>query len=145
MRYRPKKHTVEQVSAALGRVIRRYGLERGIREQQAIAVWPEVVGPALARVTEPLFLNQGRLVVRVDGSSWHAELHHLLPQLLGQLNKQLDTPVAEIKLRAGRVQRESKPVARLVQVKEVPQHSVETCVQRAQAAAQRQKKPFDTP
>lgn len=138
---RPRKKVVEPAGAVLDRVLRRAGLEAGVREQRAITLWPQVVGAALARVTEALYLRQGRLVVRVEGASWRSELHHLLPQLLQRLNRQLESPIREIKLTAGRVDRSQRPAdappAPPPQRPAAAEESVASAVERARLASVR--------
>jgi len=95
---RPIRSQPVTAASALEQLLRRQGLFDEMRKQRAVAVWPEVVGPALARVSEPLFLDQGTLVVRVSSPTWRTELHHLLPALLERLNRELDTPLQAIRL-----------------------------------------------
>jgi len=107
MARRPRKTSAERAGGVLERVLRRSGLHTGLRERRALSLWPEVIGPALTRVTEPLYLSQGTLVVRVSSSSWRAELHHLLPELLAKLNARLEQPLQGVRLVAGPIRQPS--------------------------------------
>lgn len=53
------------------------------------AVWAEVVGPAVAAVTEPTAERGGALVVRCESSVWAQELEMMGPQLLAKLRERL--------------------------------------------------------
>lgn len=99
---RPHRPKPLSAAVALEQMLRRQGLFDEMRKQRAVAIWPDVVGPALARVSEPLFLDQGTLVVRVGSPTWRTELHHLLPTLLERLNRELDAPLQAIRLVARR-------------------------------------------
>ncbi|MBN2361392.1 MAG: DUF721 domain-containing protein [Deltaproteobacteria bacterium] len=110
MQRRPVRTKPVTAAAALEQMLRRQGLFDEMRAQRAIAVWPELAGPALARVSEPLFIDQGTLVVRVGSPTWRTELHHLLPTLLERINQQLETPLRAIRLVA---RRPSRPIDRI--------------------------------
>lgn len=88
--------------------LRRHGLYEKVREQQAIVLWPQIVGPALDRVTQAVQLRDGTLLVRVQGAVWRSELHHMLPQLLERLNERLNKPLREIHLLSGAVSTKDK-------------------------------------
>jgi Dna[CI] antecedent, DciA len=51
------------------------------------AVWPQVVGPELARRTEVVGVEGGTLRVRVPDASWRKVLHRMQPQILGRLHE----------------------------------------------------------
>ena len=58
-----------------------------IRQAGVIPEWPELVGPQIARVTEPLSVTpQGTLFVAVQTNAWMTELSLLEPELLKKLN-----------------------------------------------------------
>jgi len=94
--------------------LRRHGLYEKVREQQAIVLWPQIVGPALDRVTQALQLREGTLLVRVQGAVWRSELHYMLPQLLQRLNDKLNKPLREIHLLSGGVDKNDKDNRRTV-------------------------------
>ena len=53
----------------LGQLLRRYKLEAGLRRGRVLALWPEVAGEMLARLTEPLKLERGELLVRAESAA----------------------------------------------------------------------------
>ena len=55
---------------------------------QLMADWPDVVGPALASVTQPLRLSAGTLTLGCAGPV-AMELQHLAPELIGRINAHL--------------------------------------------------------
>lgn len=75
----------------------------GARVEQAgiIPEWAELVGPTIARVTEPIAIAQdGTLFVAVRTNAWMSELSLMEPQLLGELNRKSGRPpVARIRWR----------------------------------------------
>lgn len=61
---------------------------------QIMADWPELVGPALAAVTQPLRLASGTLTLACAGPV-AMELQHLAPQLAGRINAALGRVAVE--------------------------------------------------
>ena len=61
---------------------------------QIMADWPELVGPALAAVTQPLRLASGTLTLACSGPV-AMELQHLAPQLAGRINAALGRMAVE--------------------------------------------------
>jgi len=53
----------------LGQLLKRYKLEAGLRRGRVLALWPEIAGEMLARLTEPLKLERGELLVRVENAA----------------------------------------------------------------------------
>ncbi len=61
---------------------------------QLMADWPDVVGPALAAVTQPLRLTAGTLTLACSGPV-AMELQHLAPELVGRINAHLGRAAVE--------------------------------------------------
>jgi predicted nucleic acid-binding Zn ribbon protein len=58
-----------------------------IRQAHIIPDWAQLVGPQIAKVTEPLSVTpQGTLFVAVQTNAWMTELSLLEPELLKKLN-----------------------------------------------------------
>ena len=53
----------------LGQLLKRYKLEAGLRRGRVLALWPEIAGEMLARLTEPLKLERGELLVLVENAA----------------------------------------------------------------------------
>ena len=67
---RPANSTNELVPA----VMKRLGLEQRLQQSQVFYLWPNIVGPDIARHTQPVSLRAGLLVVAVDHPVWLQEL-----------------------------------------------------------------------
>lgn len=86
---RRKVRTPEDLTLILPRVIRKLGLERGIKQQKALELWKEVAGKPISDKTTPLEVSDGILKVRVKDSIWRQELYFLKEELKDKLNKSL--------------------------------------------------------
>jgi predicted nucleic acid-binding Zn ribbon protein len=75
------------VADALSAYLKQSGLRGRVEQNEVVAQWPSLVGPRIARVTEPLHVTaDGVLFVAVKSSAWIAELSLLEPELLRALN-----------------------------------------------------------
>lgn len=74
-------------------------LDRRLQEAEAVVRWDATVGPAIAKHSRALRVEDGVLWVEVDHPVWKSELHHRKRQVLDLLNggdpKKGLTPAAE--------------------------------------------------
>lgn len=64
-------------------------LAQGLREQDALSAWPQIVGPAIAAHSDAVALAQGVLLIGVDSSVWAQELSMLRPKILAAFEERL--------------------------------------------------------
>lgn len=65
-------------------------LGRGMPAERRLAtVWPDVVGPEVARNAQPRTFRAGRLVVATSSSVWAQTLQHMAGDILPRLNEAL--------------------------------------------------------
>jgi predicted nucleic acid-binding Zn ribbon protein len=74
-----------RIGDVLPSVLKRLGLEQRFKEQEVLALWPDVVGPELASRTRATRIDKGVLYVRVDHGAWMQELHFIEKELVGKL------------------------------------------------------------
>lgn len=84
----PRKRRPRRVSDVIGDVLSQAGVADRIAQARVIPDWPALVGPQIARVTEPMSVTpQGTLFVAVTTNAWMTELSLLEPDLLKRLNE----------------------------------------------------------
>lgn len=89
-----KKRRPKKISDVMGEMLTSSGISDRIAQASIIPDWPKLVGPQIAKVTEPLSITrQGTLFVAVTTNAWMTELSLMEPELLRRLNE-----------RAGRLQ-----------------------------------------
>jgi predicted nucleic acid-binding Zn ribbon protein len=83
-----KKKTVPvPLSDALTSYFKHAGLTKRVQQAGIIEEWAELVGPQIARVTEPDSITpDGMLRVRVATAAWANELSLMSPRILARLN-----------------------------------------------------------
>jgi predicted nucleic acid-binding Zn ribbon protein len=74
-------------------LVRELGIAPKMAQYDVIAAWPEVVGPQIARVTEPQRMENGVLYVSVATSTWRAELAMKRLDLIERMNVHIGTRV----------------------------------------------------
>ena len=89
------------VAEALRSFLEASGLAGRVAQAAIIPEWAELVGPAIAAVTEPVAVaRDGTLFVAVRTNAWMAELSLLEPHLVAELNRRSGCPpVARIRWR----------------------------------------------
>lgn len=94
-------------------VLKRSGLADEYAKQEAVFLWPAVVG-RLAAFAEASFVREGVLHVVANNSSATQELNLLAPELLAKLNRELHgEKLHGIRISTGDVQR-PRPTARRI-------------------------------
>jgi len=73
----------------LERILKRFGLNRKVKEHRALQVWEQAAGRKLAQSTRPLTVKEGILFVQVANSSWAQHLTFFKPNLLRKMNRLL--------------------------------------------------------
>ncbi|MBC7186195.1 MAG: DUF721 domain-containing protein [Calditrichaeota bacterium] len=79
----------------LDELLRNLGIERRVKEQMAIALWPKAVGERIARVSTPVRIRDGILFVRVTSSTWRNELVLHKREILKRVNETVGRAVIE--------------------------------------------------
>ena len=69
------------------------GLARTAEGWKAVAEWPAVAGPRIARHARAVSFRDGTLAVEVEGSAWMHELGFLSRELVRNLNRHLGADV----------------------------------------------------
>lgn len=66
--------------------------------------WNEIVGPDIAKNTEPVKFYDDVLVIRVKNSVWTQELQYLKPQLLEKIRASFpETKIRDLMFKVGRL------------------------------------------
>ncbi len=87
----------------LGQLLKRYKLEAGLRRGRVLALWPEIAGEMLARLTEPIRLERGELLVRAESAALAHQLTYQREELLRRYAAKLgEDAVREIRFVTGR-------------------------------------------
>src|SRR6185503_1295525 len=87
-----KKKRPEKLGDVMGSLLSKAGISERMKQASVIPDWRSLVGPQIAKVTEPLSVTrQGTLFVAVTTNAWMTELSLMEPQLLRRLNERTGT------------------------------------------------------
>ena len=84
---------MQHIASALKNLIKSNGLQKGLDQQRAVDLWPEVVGETINKNSEPVSVENGVLSIKTKNSAWSQELQLQKPQILEKLNKKLDKKI----------------------------------------------------
>jgi hypothetical protein len=91
---------MRSVGEALPRALKSLGISRRTREAQAVWLWPQVIGPHLAKESHALKLTGGTLLVTASSPALSHQLHLERTMLIERLNAAIGSPaVREIRFR----------------------------------------------
>lgn len=83
-----KKRKPQKLGDVVSGVLTEAGISDRVAQAAVIPEWRSLVGPQIARVTEPLSVTrQGTLFVAVTTNGWMTELSLMEPDLLRRLNQ----------------------------------------------------------
>lgn len=87
------------IAEVLAKLLAERGLDANIARAEVLALWPRLVGPQIAGVTQPRMMTEdGTLVVGVKTHGWMQELSLMERALLAKLNTgEPHTPVQRIR------------------------------------------------
>jgi predicted nucleic acid-binding Zn ribbon protein len=88
-----KRRTVETIGDLVRRYLRQQGLESPLNEQKLIKAWPELLGPAIGKYTEDLFIRDQTLYVHLTSSVLRQELMMGRQSLIRNLNAKVGATV----------------------------------------------------
>lgn len=88
MKNENKREGEEQPLAQLvGRILKAYGLEDKMKSYDLIAAWPELMGPAVAKRTTDIRIENNTLYLKIDSSVMRDELFHGKQIIIARCNE----------------------------------------------------------
>jgi hypothetical protein len=95
---------IPRLKTTLQRLLRDLGLEQRFKSEQIAALWPQIVGDAVAKIARPTQFRGGTLFVDVVDHVWMQELKLRERDLLDRLDRALGGPlVGRLFLRLGQM------------------------------------------
>ncbi len=81
-------HGFKSLGDALGDVINQLGIKRKLDETRTIEAWYQIAGATVNEVTESVWIERKKLLVKVSSSVWRQELHLQRHAWLKRLNEE---------------------------------------------------------
>ena len=86
---------MKTLAQALKQLIKDLGIESEILHNQAVQLWPEVVGKKIAKISQAVRIDGNILFVKVKNDSWRNELVFYKKDIIERLNKRIGKKVVE--------------------------------------------------
>jgi len=87
----PRKGQILSLESAVQNAVGYLGLKQKLEGARVLDMWGEIVGGAIANVTNAESIKDGVLCVAVFDASWRQELMFLSDQIIEKLNGELGT------------------------------------------------------
>ena len=84
---------MQHIGGPIKKFLRSAGLEKGIAQQNAMDIWPGVVGKNVSKNPEPISVEHGTMTVKTETPAWRQELQFQKKQIIETLNKKLNKKV----------------------------------------------------
>ena len=80
---------MQKLNSAIKNFLQKNGLEKGVNQNKAIELWPDIVGEKISKNTEPQAVESGTLIIKTKNSAWRQELIFKRSEILKSINKKL--------------------------------------------------------
>ena len=80
---------MERLKISIGAFLKSAGLEKGVKQNNAILIWDGVVGATIAEKTIPEKVEHGVLTIKTENASWRQELLFKKSEIIKKLNQEL--------------------------------------------------------
>lgn len=80
---------MQSLKITIDNLLRRYGIDNAIAQNNALNVWSEVVGKSVANHTEPERVEHGVVIVRVSSATWRQELYLKKKEIVEKINNKI--------------------------------------------------------
>lgn len=84
---------MQSLKLTIDSMLRRFGIDNAIAQNDAIHIWNEVVGEAVAKNTTPDRVEHGVLIVKVSSPTWRQELFFQKNEIIKKLNTKIEKKV----------------------------------------------------
>ena len=90
-----QRHKTILLKDALKQVIADEGLETGLLHTKVYALWDELLGNAVARMTRKKYIKDNKLFVHLDSSVVRSQLFMMRTEIVAQINKKIGVRLIE--------------------------------------------------
>ena len=90
---------MEQLKKVLKKTIENSGFKNAILQENAISIWPNVVGKNISKISKATSVDKGVLFVTVESATWKQELHMQKNEIINKINEKIGSKtIKEIRL-----------------------------------------------
>ena len=75
------------------------GFKNAILQENAVSVWPDVVGKNISNISKATNVDKGVLFIKVESATWKQELYMQKNEIINKINKKIGSKaIKEIRL-----------------------------------------------
>ena len=90
---------MEQLKKILRKTIEKSGFKNAILQENAVSMWPHVVGKNISKISKAIDVDKGVLFIKVESATWRQELHMQKKEIINKINKKIGSKaIKEIRL-----------------------------------------------
>ena len=90
---------MEQLKKVLKKTIENSGFKNAILQENAVSIWPNVVGENISKVSKATSVDKGVLFIKVESATWKQELYMQKNEIINKINKKIGSKaIKEIRL-----------------------------------------------
>ena len=90
---------MEQLKKVLEKSIESFGLKKTILQENAVIIWPNIVGKNISKISKAISVDKGILFIKVDSAVWKQELYMQKSEIINKINKKIGSKaIKEIRL-----------------------------------------------
>ena len=90
---------MEQLKKVLKKTIENSSFKNAILQENAISIWPNVVGKNISKISKATSVDKGVLFVKVESATWKQELHMQKNEIINKINEKIRSKtIKEIRL-----------------------------------------------
>jgi len=80
---------MQSLKIAIDSMLRKFGIENAIAQNNALNLWGEIVGEKVAKNTEPDRVEHGVIIVKVSSPTWRQELYFQKNEIIKKINNKI--------------------------------------------------------
>ena len=90
---------MEHLKKVLKKTIENSGFKKAIFQENAVSVWPDVVGKNISKISKATSVDKGVLFIKVESATWKQELYMQKNEIINKINKKIGSKaIKEIRL-----------------------------------------------
>jgi len=84
-----RNNNEDSLGGAIEKLLKAYGLEEGYYAAAVVTHWENLMGPAVARRTQSIKIQNGVLIVKIESAALRQELSYGKDKIVQQINQKL--------------------------------------------------------
>jgi len=80
---------MQSLKIAIDSMLKKFGIENAIAQNNALNIWSEIVGEKVAKHTEPNRVEHGIMIIKVSSPTWRQELYFQKTEIIKKINNKI--------------------------------------------------------